>query len=126
METLKPWVLLTIAVLLDTLGTVLFKHGSNQAAVEHQHGWRGHVENIIGAIKRKEISLGVLVYIAEYIVWLAFLSTTALSVAYPLSSVNNILILVASAIFLGEKVGKRRWFGAVLIICGIFLVGGEA
>jgi drug/metabolite transporter (DMT)-like permease len=126
MESLKPLLLLTIALLLDTLGTVLFKHGSNMSVQTTQTGWRGHVESIIGTLKRKEISLGVVVYIIEYIVWIGFLSTTAVSIAYPLSSINIILILIASSLFLGEKVGKRRWYGALMIIVGVFLVGGTA
>ncbi|MEO8419039.1 MAG: EamA family transporter [Methylophilaceae bacterium] len=126
MQTLKPWLLLTFSVLLDSAGTVLFKHGTNQLAVTSKTGWRGHLDSVVSALKRREIALGVLLYIAEYLVWLAFLSTTLLSIAFPLSSLNVILILVASAIFLGEKVGMRRWLGAALIIGGIFLVGGEA
>ncbi len=126
MQTLKPWLLLTFSVLLDSAGTVLFKHGTNQLTATSKTGWRGHLDSVVSALKRREIALGVLLYIAEYIVWLAFLSTTLLSIAFPLSSLNVILIMVASTIFLGEKVGMRRWLGAALIIGGIFLVGGEA
>ncbi|MBC7786240.1 MAG: EamA family transporter [Methylophilaceae bacterium] len=121
---LKPWILFVVAVLLDTLGTVLFKHGSNQLPQSNQLGWRGHAENILGALKRKEIALGVIVYIVEYIIWIGFLSTMTLSAAYPLSSVTIVLILLASWLFLGEKIGKNRWLGALLIISGMFLVGG--
>ena len=112
-------------MLLDTLGSVLFKHGTNQLPEPAHSGWRGHIEAIFGALKRKEIAFGVLVYIVEAIVWLGFLSTTALSIASPLGSVNNILVLIASALFLKETVGKRRWLGALLIVIGIFLVGSE-
>ncbi len=122
---LKPWILFVVAVSLDTFGTVLFKHGSNQLPESKQVGWRGHIENILGALKRKEIALGVLVYIVEYIIWISFLSTMPLSAAYPLSSVTIVMILLASWLFLGEKIGKNRWLGAVLIISGMFLVGGK-
>ena len=122
---LNPWILFVVAVSLDTLGTVLFKHGSNQLPESKQLGWRGHTENILGALKRKEIALGVLVYIVEYIIWIGFLSTMPLSAAYPLSSVTIVMILLASWLFLGEKIGKNRWLGALLIISGMFLVGGQ-
>ena len=122
---LKPWILFVVAVSLDTFGTVLFKHGSNQLPESKQVGWRGHIENILGALQRKEIALGVLVYIVEYIIWISFLSTMPLSAAYPLSSVTIVMILLASWLFLGEKIGKNRWLGAVLIISGMFLVGGK-
>ena len=121
----KPWILFISAVSLDTLGTVLFKHGTNKLLESEKHGWRGHVENILGALKRKEISLGVLVYIVEYIIWIGFLSTMPLSTAYPLSSVTIVLILLASNLFLGEKIGRNRCLGAVLIISGMFLVGSK-
>lgn len=121
----KSWFLFIAAVSLDTLGTVLFKYGSNKLTESTRPGWEGHLENILGSLKRKEIALGVLVYIIEYIIWIGFLSTMPLSKAYPLSSVTIVLILLASSIFLGEKVGKNRWLGALLIIGGLFLVGGE-
>jgi len=125
MEAYKPWILFTLAVLLDTLGTVLFKHGTNHLPESSKTGWRAHWENILGALGRIEISLGVMVYIVEYIIWMGFLSTTPLSTAYPMSSITIVLILMASSLFLGEKVGKNRWIGALLIISGMFLVGGE-
>lgn len=121
----KPWILFIIAVSLDTLGTVLFKHGTNKLLESKKHGWRGHIENILGALKRKEIALGVLIYIIEYIIWIGFLSTMPLSTAYPLSSVTIVLILLASKLFLGERIGRNRSLGAVLIISGMFLVGSK-
>lgn len=123
-ETLKPWILFTAAVSLDTLATVLFKHGSNKRVESSKLGWRGHIDNILGALKRIEITLGVLIYIVEYIVWIGFISTMPLSTAYPLSSVTIVLILLASWLLLGEKIGKNRLLGAALIISGMLLVGG--
>lgn len=125
MVAYKPWILFTLAVLLDTLGTVLFKHGTNHLPESKKSGWHAHWENISGALGRIEITLGLMVYIVEYIIWMGFLSTTPLSTAYPMSSITIVLILMASSLFLGEKVGKYRWLGAVLIIGGMFLVGGE-
>lgn len=121
----KPWLLFIVAVLLDTLGTTLFKHGTNQLIDSTKMGWQGHLDNILGALKRKEITAGVVVYIIEYIVWIGFLSTTPLSIAYPLSSITIVLILLASRFFIGEKVGKNRWLGGLLIITGMCLVGGQ-
>ena len=126
LTTYKPWMLFIAAVLLDTLGTTLFKHGTNQLSKSTKAGCQGHMDNIIAALKRKEISIGVIVYIVEYIIWIGFLSTTPLSIAYPLSSITIVLILLASAFFLGEKVGKNRWLGGLLIIAGMCLTGGPA
>lgn len=121
----KPLLLFILAVTFDTIGATLFKHGTNQLPESTKPGWRGHVENIAGALKRKEITIGALIYVVEYILWIGFLSTMPLSIAYPLSSVTIVMILLSSSVFLGEKVSKHRWIGAALIIGGMFLVGGE-
>lgn len=123
---LKPWLLLAIALILDTMGTVLFKHGTNQLESEPQHGLRGHWQNILNAVKRKEIALGLFIYMIEYVVWVAYISTTPLNIAFSLSSLNIILVMLASHFILGEQVTKRRYFGASLILVGVLLVGGTA
>ena len=126
MNTVKPWILLVIALFLDTAGATLFKHGMNQLPQNEASGWRGHWRLITRALRRKEIALGVTVYVFESIAWLGVLSYAALSVAFPLFSANNILILLASYLFLGEPVGRARWLGVALIVMGIVLVGGNA
>lgn len=126
MTMYKPWLLFIVAVLLDTLGTTLFKHGTNQLKESTKAGWQGHFDNILAALKRKEITAGIIIYTIEYVVWIGFISTTPLSIAYPLSSVTIVLILLASTFFLGERVSKNRWLGGMLIIAGMCLVGGQA
>jgi len=124
--TFEPWLLLITAILLDTAGSVLFKHGVNQLSPAQARGWRGHLESISGALRRKEIALGLFVYVLESIAWLATLSYLSLGVAFSLFSANNILILLASRAFLGERISRRRWFGVGLIVAGIILVGQHA
>jgi drug/metabolite transporter (DMT)-like permease len=124
MNAIKPWILLVVALLLDTAGATLFKLGMNKLPPNEHAGLRDHLRLITQALRRKEIALGVAVYVFESIAWLGVLSYAALSVAFPLFSANNILILLASYFFLGERVGRARWLGAVLIVIGIVLVGG--
>ena len=45
-----------------------------------------------------------------------------LSVAYPMLSTSYILVLVASALFLGENVSLTRAFGVGVIMVGVALV----
>jgi drug/metabolite transporter (DMT)-like permease len=122
----KPWILLAVALALDTMGTVLFKHGTNQFEPSTQGGWKSNLENIGKALAQKQIALGLIAYALEYVVWLAYISTTPLNVAFSLSSLNVILVLFASRLFLGEQVTKRRYIGALFILAGVFLVGGTA
>lgn len=119
----KAWVLFVVAVLLDTLGTTLFKMGANNIEESLKDGWLAHWENILQTLKRKEILWGLLVYVIEFILWVSFLSTVDLSKAFPMSSITIVLILLVSRIYLQEDVNHKRWFGAALIIAGMTLLG---
>lgn len=122
--SLKSVSLFSIAMALDTLGNILFKKGMNRFSVVTISGWHGHWHLVKNAIKSKLIILGLTAMLLEAVLWLAFLSITPLNIAAPLSSANNIFILLASAWFLKEVVSFKRWFGMGLIISGMLLVSG--
>ena len=50
------------------------------------------------------------------------LTRVPLSWAYPILALNQVLILLVAATFLGETVSAMRWAGVFLIITGVFLV----
>jgi multidrug transporter EmrE-like cation transporter len=67
------------------------------------------------------ISLGM----TSTILWLVILSRFELSYAMPLlNGIYYILILLASAVILGEHVTAWRWAGVALMIAGIALISG--
>lgn len=123
--SLKSISLFAFAMALDTLGNILFNKGMNHFPNSTLAGWYGHWATIKQALSRKEIVLGAIVVVIEAIVWLAFLSITPLNIAAPLSSANNIFILIASAWFLKERISPKRWLGVALIITGMLFVGGN-
>jgi drug/metabolite transporter (DMT)-like permease len=122
--SLKSVSLFCISMLLYTLGNILFKKGMNRFLTPAQTGWRGHWAGVKQVLSSQLIMLGLLIFVLEAIVWLAFLSITPLNIAAPLSSANNIFILIASAWFLKERISRKRWLGVTLIITGILFVGG--
>ncbi len=123
--SLKSVSLFGIAMVLDTLGNILFKKGMNNFAASPLPGWGGYWANCKRALSSKDITMGGIAVVLEAIVWLAFLSITPLNIAAPLSSASNIFILLASAWFLKEHVSSKRWLGVTLIITGMIFVGGD-
>jgi len=107
------------------VATVLFKKGTTRLANSIRKGWRSHIDNIVNALRTKEIALGIFLYAIEYVCWIAFLAGVDISKAFPLSSVQIVLILLASRIILKEHINQYRWLGATLIIVGIYFVGGN-
>jgi drug/metabolite transporter (DMT)-like permease len=119
----KLYVLFFSAISLEVIATVLFKHGTNKLPKSMRKGWYQHMDNILYALQTKEIAVGMLFYIVEYVLWIAFLASVAISKAFPLSSIQIVLILLASKFFLKERISNRRWLGGLLIMIGIYLVG---
>ena len=122
---LKSFILFAVAITLEVVATVLFKKGTSRLANSMRQGLLSHLDNIINALKTKEIALGIFLYAIEYVFWIAFLASVDISKAFPLSSVQIVLILLASRIILKEHINQYRWLGATLIIVGIYLVGGN-
>jgi len=53
------------------------------------------------------------------ITWLQVLNSIQVSIAYPLLSLNYIVVLVLANIFLGEAIPGHRWIGVICICAGV-------
>jgi len=122
---IKSLILFVSAITIEVVATVLFKKGTGRLANSIRKGWLSHLDNIINALRTKEIALGIFLYAIEYVLWIAFLASVDISKAFPLSSVQIVLILLASRFILKEHINGYRWLGATFIVLGIYLVGGN-
>ena len=64
---------------------------------------------------------GLALFGLSAVVWLAVLSRTALSFAYPFAALTYVVIVLYDTAR-GEVVGTLRWAGVALIVAGIVLV----
>lgn len=106
-----------INVLLDTFGQLSFKaaaagHGLGEGAAR----WRAMA-------RRPWIWIGVSCYIAEFVVWLAFLSLVPLSEGVLLGSINIVAVMVAGRVLFNEKFSPLRTVGILLVAAGVAVVG---
>jgi drug/metabolite transporter (DMT)-like permease len=62
---------------------------------------------------------GLAVYVLGTLFWLVALSRLDLSYAYPFASLNYVLVLLASWLFLGELPSPTRLAGVALICLGV-------
>ena len=76
--------------------------------------------------KHMWIWIGLLAYVAEILLWIAFLSLVPLSLGVLLGSLNIFCVLVGGRVFFGEKITKRRATAVTLIVIGVTLVGLSA
>ncbi len=59
------------------------------------------------------------------LVWLVVLRLVPLNIAYPMLSLNFVLVTLASHFWFGEKTCRRHWWGIALIMLGVVLLGAH-
>ncbi len=103
--------------LFDTVGQLSFKAAATiPGGVSGLARWRG-------MLRKPWIWVGVSAYVAEFLLWLAFLSLVPLSQAALVGSVNILAVMLGGRIFFAEKLTARRTAAALLIASGVALAG---
>lgn len=104
-------------VVVDTAGQLAFKAAAHDAhESDGLQRWR-HMAS------RPWLWLGIGCYIAEFLVWLAFLSLVPLSEGVLLGSINIVVVMLAGRLLFGERLSRMRTAGILLIATGVALVG---
>lgn len=113
---MNPYILIGISIVLTTTSQLLFKGGVNA------HG-PFQITDIFSLLREiitnKMIVGGMITLGMSFIVWILALSKLNLSAAYPLTSINFILISVLSALVLKESITPQQIVGTGLITLGI-------
>ncbi|ATR18888.1 hypothetical protein CTJ15_00460 (plasmid) [Roseomonas sp. FDAARGOS_362] len=102
-------------ILLDTGGQLAFKAAARTGG-DGMARWRAMAA-------RPWLWLGLGCYVAEFVVWLAFLSLVPLSDGVLLGSVNIIAIMIAGRFLFGEALTRLRVAGILLVAFGVAVVG---
>jgi drug/metabolite transporter (DMT)-like permease len=104
-------------VTLDTVGQLAFKTAaSDPRAGDGFARWRY-------MLARPWIWVGITSYVAEFLVWIAFLSLVDLSEGVLLGSINIVVIMIAGRILFREKLTPMRVTGILLVTAGVAIVG---
>lgn len=115
--TLALWI---ANVVLDTGGQLAFKAAAgDERAGDGLARWKY-------MFARPWIWVGIGSYVAEFLVWIAFLSLVPLSEGVLLGSINIIAIMVAGRFLFRERLSPLRVTGIVLVAIGVAVVGAGA
>ena len=109
-----------INVLVDSGGQLAFK------AAASTPGELGGMARWRYMLARPWLWAGVACYVAEFLVWLAFLSLVPLSDGVLLGSINIVAIMIAGRILFKEKLAPLRVAGIALVSIGVAIVGLSA
>lgn len=104
---------------LGVIGQLCLKTSMNNVGrigISSLHNWQSL---LLKVLSMPLIWVGMSLYIIGAAVWLVILSRTNLSIAYPLLSINFILVILASWLFLGEPLTYQRIIAISIICVGI-------
>jgi drug/metabolite transporter (DMT)-like permease len=119
---MTKWLLVALMVGATTIGEVL------QAAGMRRHGeiqdFRpGAIGRAVALLARNRFVIGSVVSMAvSFFAFVKLLSISDLSFAVPVSAVTYVMETVLAKYLLKEQVNRRRWAGAMLVVCGVALV----
>ena len=113
--------LIILSVLLAASAQIVLKHGMNQVTHELGHPFGFNVESLKTAAWTIWVWVGLMLFGLSALVWLAVLSRSALSFAYPFAALTYVVIMLYDTVR-GEAVSGLRWAGVALIVAGIVLV----
>ena len=111
--------LLALSLACDAAGQLSFKRAAlrgGSAAASWQAQWLQFVADPC-------VWVGIGLFVAEFLLWLAVLSVLPLSTGVLLSSAGTVVMLAAGRIFFHEKLGPMQVLGAWLIAIGVAIVG---
>ncbi len=113
--------LILISVGLAAVAQLTLKWGMNQVT-DKAGELRLSGDSLRAVASTPAVWLGLALFGLSAVVWLAVLSRTALSFAYPFAALTYVLIVLFDKLILSEQVPPLRWAGVALIVAGVVLV----
>jgi drug/metabolite transporter (DMT)-like permease len=113
---LTLWIL---NVLADTGGQLAFK----RAVINPAPGGEDELRRWMRRARAPWIWAGIACFVAEFVLWLAFLSVVPLSRGVLLGSINIVVIVLAGRWLFREALSVWRLAGILLIATGVAVVG---
>jgi uncharacterized membrane protein len=117
------WVAFALSSICVVSGHLMIKSGLNSVPKLIQATL---VERILHVVLQPAVFVGLLVYMFGTACWMIAVSQKEISFLYPLSSVNYVLVVVASALLFAETIPGRRAAGVCLIVAGMFLLNRKS
>ena len=71
------------------------------------------------------IGLSLLLLGVAMLLWLWVLRRVPVSVAYPMLSINFVLVALAARLIWQESYTLRQWLGTLAIVAGVALIGSH-
>lgn len=117
------WILVGLIVVATVLSDLLQSYEMKRAGQQSVDA-AGLVRIARAIARRRFLILAVLCMAVSFFSFMALVQTEPLSFAVPASAASFVLETVLAAVVLRERITVRRATGALIVLCGVVLVGG--
>ena len=118
------WVAFSASSLFVVSGHLLIKSGLNTAAALMPTAVG--IARVERSVLQVQVVAGLLIYFLGSICWMIAVAQREISFLYPLSSINYVLVVVASYVVFSEGISLQRACGVLVIVLGMILMNRKA
>ena len=115
------WVAFWLSSVCVVSGHLMIKAGLNALTLSGS-ATSSFAGRIAHTLMQPEVVGGLLVYGFGTVCWMIAVSQKDISFLFPLSSVNYVLVVAASALLFGEVIPAKRALGVALIVVGMIVL----
>ncbi|MGV2986967.1 4-amino-4-deoxy-L-arabinose-phospho-UDP flippase [Vibrio sp. E150_011] len=106
---------------LSVIASSLSQYWQKRAAMHFEE----HPDlSALGKLFSFPMMLGIGFLGTSALTWLGVLSQWDVSMAYPLLSINFVIMLLVSKFAFGEVIVPKQWIGVMFIMVGVGILGG--
>ena len=117
------WILVTVMVVATVLSDLLQSFEMKRAGQQSVDA-RGLMRLLREIARRRFLILAIGCMAVSFFSFMALVQTEPLSFAVPASAASFVLETLLAKLLLRERIGVRRAAGALIVLCGVVLVGG--
>ena len=112
---------MSLLLLLLACGLTCLGQVAQKFAVE---SWRDQPSDLLAKLRSGWLWLAL--FSLGLLVWLLVLQRMEVGVAYPMLSLNFVLVTLVARFVFHEPIDRRHWLGVALVIGGVVLLGRHA
>jgi len=125
---LRILIAMTVAAASAAVGQILVRRGMQQVGSLENYAPMALLLYFGQTVSNGYVILGTVLNTVFYVLFLAALSWTDVTVALPMTAIEYGFAALLAVIFLKEQVSPLRWAGIMLVIVGVIFIarsGGE-
>ena len=119
---MRAWALLGVIVGCTVMGDLLQSVQMKRHGEIHDFGPRGLARILRTVARNRYLILAIGFMAVSFFAFMTLMQTADLSFAVPASAASIVFETLLARMILHERVDAKRWLGAALVACGVWLL----